>query len=475
MGNSAFEQYNQKRDFSLTPEPEPGKPVDWRGYRFVIHKHDASRLHWDLRLEMDKVLKSWAVPKGPPIVKGNKRLAVHVEDHPLEYADFEGSIPQGQYGAGKVRIWDTGSYRLLKRKNDEIIFFLEGRKLHGKYALIKTGGKNWLLFLMEGTEAEQMPNVIEPMKATLTEKAFDSKDYLFEVKWDGVRAIAHVDSGTTRLQSRNLRDITSHYPELTGLHHYMKAEQAIIDGEIVALNEKGLPSFELLQQRMNLQSQMDIKRATGRVPVVYQIFDILYLDGRSLLGLTLRERIDQLNSALEPEYPFFLSEKIEETGTDFLNATREVGIEGIIAKKAESRYLPGKRTRDWLKIKNVMRQECVISGWTEGKGGRRGYLGALILGLYKDGRLVYCGHAGTGFNEQTLNNLQKLLEPIEIDEPLLNDYPKTREKIHWVKPELVCEVEFLEWTKAGIMRHASYKGLRYDKQPQECVFERPAP
>lgn len=474
MDNPALEHYKGKRDFSITPEPEPGKSVDYRGYRFVIHKHDASHLHWDLRLEIDKSLKSWAVPKGPPLTKGNKRLAVQVEDHPLEYADFEGDIPTGQYGAGKVRIWDTGSYRLLKRKEDEIIFFLEGRKLHGKYALIKTQGKNWILFLMEGTGAQSMPGPIEPMKATLTDEAFNSKDYYFEVKWDGVRALAYVDSGTTRLQSRNLRDLTSQYPELTGFQHYVKAEQAIVDGEIVALDDKGFPNFELLQQRMNLQSKADIRRVSERIPVIYQAFDILYLDGRNLLGETLEERARLLADTLEPDYPFFLSEKIREAGIQFLNATKEIGVEGIIAKKISSRYLPGKRTRDWLKIKNVVRQECVIAGWTEGKGGRQNYLGALILGLYQNGQLVYCGHAGTGFNEQSLRDLQQRLTAIEIARPALSGYPITSDVIHWAKPELVCEVEFLEWTKANVMRHASYKGLRWDKRPEECVIERPA-
>jgi bifunctional non-homologous end joining protein LigD len=316
-----------------------------------------------------------------------------------------------------------------------------------------------------------MPKLVEPMLASLIARAFDGKDWYFEVKWDGVRAIAFIDKGTLRLQSRNLNDMTLQYPELRRLVAAVKAKTAVLDGEIIAFDEKGRPSFETLQSRINLQDEQAVREMERRIPVVYQIFDILYLDGYDLTSLPFEERRRILSSVVQPNEHWKLSEAVEEKGIVFFDETRRLGLEGIVAKRKNSKYYQGSRGHGWLKIKTVRRQECVVGGFTEGTGYRRGYFGALLLGLYEGDKLVYIGHCGTGFNDEMLGILNAKLKKLETKVKPFAVPVKANQPAHWVKPELVVEIEFIEWTRDSKMRTPAFKGIRYDKNPKECVRE----
>lgn len=320
--------------------------------------------------------------------------------------------------------------------------------------------------------AAWMTTPIQPMMATLTREPFDSPDHLFEVKWDGVRAIAFL-GGATRLQARTLRDLSRQYPELLQIHKLISAKEAILDGEIVSLDAQGRPSFERLQQRMNLTRAPDIEQAAREYPVLYYAFDLLYLDGRPLTGLPLTERRDQLEALAFSERALRLSHTIDTEGTAFFQAAVSEGLEGIMAKRKASTYQMSRRSRDWLKIKHVRRQEFVVGGWTEGQGARSRSFGSLILGLYEDGRLVPVGQVGSGFDERTLRELLQLLRERETDGRPFAEEPVTLAATHWTSPELVCEVEFTEWTSDGKLRNPSFKGLRWDKNSEECRREEP--
>jgi bifunctional non-homologous end joining protein LigD len=475
-------EYRRKRDFDTTLEPEGGGEPAGDGNarageaRFVVHEHHATRLHWDLRLEHDGALASWAIPNGIPEDPKHNRKAIHVEDHPLSYLDFEGTIAAGNYGAGEVTVWDSGTYTCQKWRPDEILVTFRGEQLRGRYALFQAGRaeKDWMIHRMDppvDPTAEEMPVFIEPMLAKLSTLPAEESDWAFEVKWDGVRVIARSQPGRIRLLSRNGNDVTAAYPELRALNRVLGSHAAILDGEIIAFDDSGRPSFEALQPRMHLRSEAAVRRRAKDTPVSYVIFDLLWLDGHSLIGLPYTERRERLAALKLDGERWFTPEFHVGEGSALLEATREQGLEGIIAKRLDSRYAPGRRSDSWLKIKHSLRQEVVIGGWTEGKGSRSQRIGALHVGVYEQGKLRYAGRVGTGFDAQELERLASLLRPLaRSDSPFVGRQPPRG--AHFVHPQLVCEVEFSAWTKSGLLRQASYKGLRDDKPAATVVRER---
>lgn len=484
--------YRDKRTFDRTPEPQP--EVDGNvdpgtahaGERFVIHQHHARRLHFDLRLEMFNgtvpVLVSWAVPKNLPLVPKEKHLAVHVEDHPYDYGFFSGAIPAGEYGAGEVRIFDEGTYELVEQEPGKLTFRLAGDRMKGVWHLIRTKrneGRDWLVWLRHSERPDPDPlPPLEPMKATPATEAFEDAGWLFEPKWDGIRALAICSGDQTMLMSRNHNDITATYPELHNVHTRIVAIDGIIDGEIVALTE-GRPSFERLQGRMNLQNERDIKRAMAEIPVSYIAFDVLYLDGRSLLAEPLEKRKELLEKIVVTTDRLQVSPVTPGDGTTLAEAARAARLEGIVAKKLGCPYRPGKRVRDWLKIKVVHEADVVIGGWSTGEGARAKSFGSLLVGAYEDGDLRYLGSVGTGFTDKTLGQVLELLRECETDEcPFAGGAAAVRSAgrfgrvrdPRWIHPDLVAKVEFRELTAGGRLRAPSFKGLRSDKPPEECLF-----
>jgi bifunctional non-homologous end joining protein LigD len=468
-----LDAYRSKRDFGSTPEPGPGEGTDAAEQpRFVVHEHHARRLHWDLRLEREGVLVSWAVPKGIPPDPKRNHLAVHTEDHPIEYIDFSGEIPAGNYGAGVMKIWDTGTYETHKFREDEVMVTFHGERLHGRYVLFRTRGDDWMIHRMdppEDPEREPMPEHIPPMLATTGTLPRDEEGWAFEIKWDGVRAIAYAQGGTLRLESRNGRDITPRYPELRDLGRALGAREAIFDGEVVAF-DGGRPSFQKLQGRMHLTSEHAVRRLAASDPVTYMIFDLLYLDGHSTMALSYEERRSLLDR-LELEGPAWRTPSYHRgEGSALLEATKQHGIEGVVAKKLDCPYQPGVRASHWVKVKNVHTQDVVIGGWTPGEGGRSTSLGSLAVGVMEGDELVYCGKVGTGFTEQSLALVKRELDSLRIDSSPFSRRQPPKGTI-FVEPRLVAHVEFREWTKSGTLRAPSFKGLRPDISPQECVRE----
>jgi bifunctional non-homologous end joining protein LigD len=457
--------YREKRDFSSTAEPS--------GRRFVVQEHHARRLHWDLRLENDGVLVSWALPRGIPAHPDENRLAVHTEDHPLEYLEFEGEIPKGEYGAGSMTVWDRGTFEAEKFRADEVIATFHGERLNGRYALFRTRGDDWLIHRMDPPVEpgyEPMPDRIAPMLARSGTLPRDEAAYGFEVKWDGIRTVLFCDHGHLSLQGRNFTDFTPRYPEVRELARELGARRLVLDGEVVAFDDEGRPSFERLQSRMHLASDSAVRRRMRDTPVTYVIFDLLYLDGHSTMPLAYEDRRRVLE-ALELEGPSWRTPAYHRgEGTALLEATRNLGIEGILAKRLDCPYEPGRRTSGWIKVKNVGLQDVVIGGWTPGEGGREGHLGALAVGVMENGRLVYAGKVGTGFTERTLSMLERELDPLRRDgSPFAGRQPP--KGTIFVDPRLVASVEFREWTGSGTLRAPSFKGLRPDKDPQDCVRE----
>jgi bifunctional non-homologous end joining protein LigD len=619
IASMSLDEYKRKRRFEETPEPPP-KIETKAGHRFVVQRHDASRLHYDFRLEMEGVLKSWAVPKGPSLDPADKRLAMHVEDHPVSYFDFEGTIPEGNYGGGTVMVWDAGTWEPLSPvpvngvyvpgtekeaaamlAKGDLKFRLKGKRLSGDFALVHIKGRSgskgneWLLIkkkddrvvagfdidsyetsiltgrtlaqiagdegsaewkssrpasrgrvkaawladaiarvdakrktfnaqdaeksaesaekksrlskgargespapsknsvskaktknssansassaiqALAGAEARPMPSVIHPMLATATAKAFDNPDWLFEIKWDGYRAVAFIDDGRVRLVSRSQNDLTAQFSELGSLPQFAKAERAVLDGEIVALDEQGRPSFSLMQQRTGFQpGKRRLPRREG-VPVIYYAFDLLYLDGLDLRRVALEQRKQLLQDRIVAGGVIQFSDHYAEKGLALLEAARQRGLEGIVAKKRNSVYVE-KRTSDWLKIKITQRQECVIGGYTDPEGSRE-YFGALVLGLYdRRGRLIHVGQVGTGFDQKTLKEMFARLQPLETKQnPFYGEIGGLR-KVQFVRPELVAEIKFAEWTheteEGGMkLRAPVFMGLRSDKAAEECKLE----
>ena len=617
----ALEEYKRKRNFEGTPEP-PAKVEKKRGNRFVVQKHDATRLHYDFRLEMEGVLKSWAVPKGPSLDPADKRLAMQVEDHPVSYFDFEGNIPEGNYGAGSVMVWDVGTWQPLSPTpvdgkyvpgteaeaasmlaKGDLKFRLNGKRLQGDFALIKMKGRRpgskgneWLMIkkhdshVVEGYDAgdidesvlskrsmdeiagdgrskewtssrpagrgklkaawladavakldqkkkqkltaenakgakkaktkektlagpndllptpvpssrpaapkngnskasaisagsavnspvkSAMPTAIHPMLAESIEKPFDDKDWLFEIKWDGYRAIAFVEGGKVRLVSRNQNELTGRYPELKDMPDFIKAKTAILDGEVVALDADGRASFSLMQQRTGFRPGGKKAAAKADVPVLYYAFDLIYLDGYDWRRVNLEERKKKLREILKPGDSLRYSDHYEAQGKALFEIAREKKLEGILAKRRASCY-EERRSREWLKIKIRHRMECVVGGYTNPEG-TRAYFGSLVLGLYdKEGRLIHVGQVGSGFDQKLLAELFKTLKKIEMKKNPFYGEVEALRKVSWVKPELVAEVEYAEWTEGANsgsgpkLRAPVFLGLRDDKDPKECTLE----
>ena len=627
----ALEEYRRKRDFKATPEPPPKLDAK-KGFRFVVQKHRASQLHYDFRLEMGGVLKSWAVPKGPSLDPADKRLAMMVEDHPVSYFDFEGIIPAGNYGAGTVEVWDMGTWEPLmppgKHSRDEMEksaatllnkgdfkFSLNGKKLKGEFVLVKTRsrrpgskGNEWLLIKhrddavqqgynideqdgsvltgrsldeiagdegsrewqsnragakgkqdwlaksiaahdrklsqkepdkapkkkprkaqkkttvassdatadkeehtrkekgkaqngkpprnrsaqpreetanstsndlanIPGADTRPMPRVVRPMLATLVDEPFDDSEWLYELKFDGYRAVAFVDDGKVRLLSRNQNELTSAYPELAEIPSTIQAHQAIIDGEICALDPQGRSSFSLMQQRTGLSGEggRKIRNTRPDIPIVFYVFDLLYADGYSLMRVNLEDRKHLLRDRLKESKLVRYSEDFP-IGTKLYKAAAERELEGIIAKRRKSCYIE-KRSREWLKVKITQMVECVIGGYTDPKGTRENF-GSIILGLYDDrGRLISIGQAGSGFTERTHAEMWQRLKKLEASKNPFATKVESSRRTHWVKPELVAQIKFSEWTHEGQsgaikMRAPVFLGLRHDKKPQDCKFEK---
>jgi bifunctional non-homologous end joining protein LigD len=474
--------YRAKRDFAATPEPAPGgRATPGSQLRFVIHEHHARRLHWDLRLEHDGALASWALPKGLPDAPKDNRFAAHTEDHPLEYLDFDGEIPKGQYGAGKMIVWDHGTYECLKWEPRKVEVALHGERLNARYALfpIDAGSepKDWMIHRMDppaDADREPMPRKIVPMLARTGLLPTAEEQWGYEIKWDGVRAIAYSTPGELHLESRNLNDITDKYPELAGVGRALGSHSAVLDGEIVALDRDGRPSFSALQQRMQLSTRTQARKQMKATPVTYMIFDLLWLNGHSLMTLPYSQRRELLAELALSGESWQTPEHVVGHGSALLQASAEQHLEGIVAKRLDSTYEPGLRTRSWVKIKTVGRQEFVVGGWMPGQGKRRERIGALLLGVHEpDGGLRYVGRVGSGFSDSELDRLAALLGPAERSSSPFSSGGRPPRGAVFCEPRLVAEVEFGEWTHDGNLRHPVYKGLREDSSPADVVREDP--
>ncbi len=466
--------YRQKRDPARTPEPfegDSGASTDGAPI-FVVQRHDASRLHYDFRLEREGALASWAVPKGVPLEPGTQHLAVHVEDHPLEYGSFEGEIPKGNYGAGTVEIWDRGTYELVEEKRDGgLTVRLHGERLEGLWTLVpaKLSGdeKNWLLVKKKEDAATAKRREYTPMLATLATEVPSGEGWLFEVKWDGYRALATMRGGAVDLRSRNGNALGERFPTVVrALERSLRTPDCVLDGEVVAVGSDGRATFSAMQQGKE-----------GTV-YLYVAFDVLEVEGEPLLELPLVERREQLASVVDLRRGGVQISDAFDDGELLFQAAQEQHFEGIIAKRADSPYEPGRRSRAWLKIKTHGRQEFVIAGYTKGQGRRTGRFGSLLLAVREEGGLRYVGNVGTGFDDGEIEKLQALLRPLERPTTPFEEAPKLakvrKADIVWVEPELVCEVEFAEWTHDGRLRAPSYQGLREDKRPEEVHREREA-
>ena len=477
-------KYRAKRDFDATPEPaatdETARENDTP--RFVIHEHSARRLHWDLRLESDGALASWALPKGLPEEPGENRFAAATEDHPLEYLDFHGEIPKGQYGAGTMTVWDSGTYECLKWEPRKVEVALHGKRVDARYALfpIEQGQapKEWMIHRMDppaDPAREPMPEHVVPMLARAGELPDGDDGWAYEIKWDGVRAIVYSRPGELRLESRNLNDITDSYPELARLNRALSSHSAILDGEIVAFDAHGRPSFAALQRRMHVSSRAQARRLMKDTPVTLIVFDLLWLDGHSLMALPYSDRRELLTALRLEGESWQTPEHVLEHGAALLEASAEQGLEGIIAKRLDSTYRPGTRAPGWVKVKSTARQEFVVGGWLPGQGKRKGSIGALLLGVYEaDGELRYVGRVGSGFSEQELARLSGLLAPLQRPGSPFTAGAQPPRTAVFSEPLLVAEVKFAQWTPDGSLRAPVYLGLRDDKSPAEVVREQPA-
>jgi len=470
----SLDRYRSLRDFARTPEPDDSAG-GVQGWRFVVQEHHASQRHWDFRLEHKGVLVSWAVPKGLPVDPTENRLAIRTEDHPLAYVHFSGHIPEGNYGAGDVSLWDHGSYECHKFEENEVLVTLHGARAQGRYVLFKTRGRQWLMHRMDPPTRsyQKFPSGFAPMLAAPGSLPADEQRYALEVKWDGVRALAQIDGGRLRLFSRNGNDGTDRYPEIRPLGEVFGTRGAVLDGELAVLDEHGRPDFQRLQQRMGVHNAAIVRRRAAQTPVTYVIFDLLYLDGALQIDRPYHARRAALE-ALKLEGSAWRTPAYRVgDARAFLDAASDAGLEGIVAKALDSVYHPGERSSDWLKIKRQGRQEFVIGGWAEGKAHP---VGALLLGYFggaAKAKMTYAGRVGTGFDRATLESLH-----VALNHHVVADHPFTvpvrGSGVHFVAPALVCEVEFTEWTRAGTLRHPSFKGLRDDKDPYSVVREQPA-
>ncbi len=534
----SLQRYHKKRDFKETPEPRGARTKgSSKRLRFVIQKHHATRLHYDFRLEADGVLASWAIPKGPALDPKERRLAMHVEDHPMDYRTFEGIIPKGNYGAGEVIVWDEGTYELAEGNDPaeeiakgKIKFILHGKKMRGEFTLVRIKGRTsesgdpWLLIKdkdeyvdpkydiekddksvktgrtlksyeedpnaphwisskksASGQKAAEkkaatrakrdpVPHIKTPMLATLVDEPFDGDDWLFEIKWDGYRAICTVyEDGRMELVSRNGLDFLTKFPDLDALRSAWTTLPIVVDGEIVSLDAQGRSSFQRLQE--SLTSRRDGARAKKRAALTFAAFDVLYADGRDLRKTPLEERKAILQHVIADPDIVLYSKHVLGKGRALFEQAKRNHLEGIIGKLRDSVYQE-RRSRDWVKIKAQLEQECVIGGYTEPRGSRTGF-GSLLLGLYDKGKLYYVGHAGTGFNTKMLTELTRELKKLERKTSPFANPVEANTKPHFVEPKLVAQIRFTEWTRDGYMRQPAFLGLRLDKDPKSCVRERP--
>lgn len=534
-----LEEYRRKRDFAATPEPAPGELAERSG-RFTVQRHRATALHYDFRLEIGGVLVSWAVPKGPTLDSAERRLAMRTEDHPIEYLDFEGVIPDRQYGAGDVIVWDWGHFEPEAETPDpaaalragEIKFVIHGERLRGRFVIVRTDGRGsrrnadreqWLLihkrdaFAVEGWDAEEhpasvrsgrtndevrdgvaarfdasppaplgeidlsaaveepMPEFISPMRATLATSPFSDPEWLFEVKWDGYRVQAVIREGQARLWTRNRQDAARYFPDLAGPASWIDAREAIVDGEVVALDPEGRPRFSLLQDRTGVRTgrAAGSRRPGPPAPILFQAFDLLHVDGRSLLDVPLEERKRLLRSRLRDHPLVRYAGHVEADGQAFFSAAGAKELEGIVAKLRRSRYEPGRRSRAWLKLKIRQEQEVVVVGWMPGQGSHVD-LGSLILAVRSGDRWLHAGQVGSGLDARTRRDLRATLDELKRAESALDPAPRLK-GARWVDPRLVARVEFAEWTTDGLLRQAAFKGLEAGRDPREVRRERAVP
>jgi bifunctional non-homologous end joining protein LigD len=473
---ASLTDYERKRRRGATPEPF-GKGSRGKAPIFVVQRHDASRLHYDFRLERAGALASWAVPKGVPLEPGTQHLAVHVEDHPLSYATFEGEIPQGNYGAGTVEIWDRGTYELVEEKpNGGLTVRLHGERLQGVWALVpaKLSGdeKNWLIVrkreeASDGSSQAPSGRRYAPMLATLADDVPSGPEWLHEVKWDGYRAIATLRGGEVDLRSRNGNSLAERFPTVVrALERSLRTPDCVLDGEVVAVGADGRATFSAMQQG---------KEGTT---YLYVAFDVLEVEGEPLVELPLTERRERLTELIDTRRGGVQLSDAFEDGETLLEAARRQQFEGIVSKRADSRYEPGKRSRHWLKVKTQGRQELVVAGWTKGQGRRSGGFGALVLGVHEVGGLRWAGNVGTGFDDAEIARLLARLEPLRRDDSPFAEVPKMprvrKGDVVWVEPELVAEIRFAEWTHDGRLRAPVYEGLREDKEAEDVHREREA-
>ncbi|HEU5119939.1 MAG TPA: non-homologous end-joining DNA ligase, partial [Candidatus Nitrosocosmicus sp.] len=564
-----LEKYNEKRNFHKTSEPKgyQKKSEYNKASRFVVQKHNASRLHYDFRLEdkLEGVLKSWAVPKEISLDPNIKRLAVLTEDHPLGYLHFEGLIPEGEYGAGSVIVWDKGTFISESDiseqfKKGKITFVLSGQKLKGKFYLVRMNlqnekeGRHWLLMKapdvfepkedstltksgsvlsgilktekkkqdkrkqkevqeqketfqskklpfkirlksggsyqkMLANRSNQLHNfpTIKPMLSTLVNRPFNNKEWVFEIKWDGVRSIVFIDNTKeiVQLQSRSGNIITHRYPEIVRAlkspvstksltQSVVRCKSAVLDGEIVVMDNKtGLPSFQNHQGRMNLDHERDIENLSRQIPATYYIFDILYLDGTNVQNLSFLERRKILSQIVNENTRIKISDFIEEIGEEVYKTTKSMGLEGLVAKNKSSKYVQGKRSSDWLKIKHIRTQDCVIIGYNKGEGTREKYFGSLLLAVRDiEGQFHFVGHTGSGFDSISLAQIYEKVQNLRTEECAIGYVPYTNREPIWVKPEIVAEIKFSDWTRDNIMKSPIFLRLREDKKPEECFIEK---
>jgi len=456
-----LQSYEDKREFTKTPEPAPGTLGD--GDAFVVHRHHASRLHYDLRLEVDGTLKSWAVPKGLPQRSGIKRLAVHVEDHPVEYLTFEGVIPKGEYGAGNMWVFAQGRYQVTKKKKDGSFYFrLQSKELNAEYRIFPTRGKDWLLERLDKPQVDWLNDPIEYMLSNSDKKVPTSGDWIYEVKWDGIRAMVAVDEGEIRIRSRNQRDITDNFPELLIPEEAFRASSALYDTEIVCLEADGRPNFRQVINRIQQSTESGIKRAKAKHPAVCYVFDCLYLDGRPVANDPLeRRRIWMADSIKKANGIYRVSEAVED-GQALFNAAKEMGLEGVMAKDPSSSYQPGKRVSTWLKIKSRDTADVVVIGYTKGKGNRETLFGALQIAQYIGDELCYRGKVGTGFDDRKFKDVLTALKKIKKAKRPVKEKPLDDAQTVWLEPKLLCEVQFASLTNRGTFREPVFVRLRHD-------------
>ncbi|MEP2667465.1 MAG: non-homologous end-joining DNA ligase [Cyclobacteriaceae bacterium] len=453
-----LESYDKKRDFNKTREPL-AKILEGGGTNFVVHRHHATNLHYDLRLEQDGVLKSWAVPRGMPPLPGIKRLAVQTEDHPMEYLTFDGKIPKGQYGGGDMWIYALGKYQITKEKKDGFYFRLSSKEMNGEYRIYKIKQKEFLLERVDVPQVNFLQDPIEPMLSDSASKPPLGDDYIYEVKWDGIRALISLDDGVIKIRSRNQNDITKQFPELN--IPAFRANCGLFDAEIVCLDKTGKPEFKKVINRLMSSGDNTIEKLSKSNPVYCYVFDCLYLDGRSLINEPLLKRKEWLKDALKKDTPYRTSEFVED-GQSLFEAAREHNLEGIMAKDKTSRYLPGKRSDAWLKVKVRNTRECVIIGYNEGKGNRSKAFGGLHIAELEKGKLIYRGKVGTGFTDAAIKDIFKLITKLKETEKPISDKVLDEKVSKWVEPKLFVEITFASFTPDKNFREPVFVRLRPD-------------